>query len=180
METKICPCGNSFTKKSYDTPYKFTLRKYCSRKCSAKFTNRKRSGELKIVVICSWCKAEFSRYKAMLRSKSGLYFCSTICKNNAQSVTGLREVTPESYFNGQRGYRSRAMKKYGPQCCQCNYSEDPRMLDVDHIDSDRSNNSIENLQVLCVWCHALKTRGVGSHPRSRIEYVSGLSEGLLY
>jgi hypothetical protein len=34
------------------------------------------------------------------------------------------------------------------------------MLDVDHIDNDRSNNELENLQILCVWCHSLKTRSV--------------------
>ena len=34
------------------------------------------------------------------------------------------------------------------------------MLDVHHKDSNRKNGTIENLEVLCVWCHALKTRDV--------------------
>src|SRR5438876_2230962 len=37
------------------------------------------------------------------------------------------------------------------------------MLDVDHLDNDRTNNSLDNLRVVCVWCHALKTRGVPAH-----------------
>lgn len=39
------------------------------------------------------------------------------------------------------------------------------MLDVDHIDSNRSNAALSNLQILCIWCHALKTRGVEAHSR---------------
>lgn len=60
-------------------------------------------------------------------------------------------------------YRVRAMKEYGAFCTQCGYDKDPKMLDVDHIDSNRKNNALENLQVLCVWCHAAKTRGVKWH-----------------
>lgn len=33
------------------------------------------------------------------------------------------------------------------------------MLDVHHVDGDRSNGEIANLAVLCVFCHALITRG---------------------
>ena len=32
------------------------------------------------------------------------------------------------------------------------------LLDVHHIDSNRSHNDINNLAVLCVWCHAIVTR----------------------
>jgi hypothetical protein len=32
------------------------------------------------------------------------------------------------------------------------------MLDVDHIDGNRTNHDLSNLQVLCVWDHACKTR----------------------
>ena len=38
-------------------------------------------------------------------------------------------------------------------------------LDVDHIDGDRTNNSIENLQTLCANCHRLKTHVNGDHLR---------------
>lgn len=37
------------------------------------------------------------------------------------------------------------------------------MLDADHVNGDRSNSKKGNLQVLCVWCHALKTRKVQYH-----------------
>jgi len=45
------------------------------------------------------------------------------------------------------------------QCYRCNYCN--RILDMknfDHINGDRSNNSIFNCQALCPNCHAKKTR----------------------
>lgn len=35
---------------------------------------------------------------------------------------------------------------------------DKTQLDVDHIDGDRGNNEINNLQTLCKPCHKVKTR----------------------
>jgi len=36
-------------------------------------------------------------------------------------------------------------------------------LDIDHIDGNRMNNDILNLQVLCANCHRLKTMENGDH-----------------
>lgn len=38
------------------------------------------------------------------------------------------------------------------------YESETKMLDVHHRDGNRSNNKLSNLEVLCVWCHALETR----------------------
>jgi len=40
-------------------------------------------------------------------------------------------------------------------------------LDVDHVDGDRTNNSIDNLQTLCANCHRLKTQMNKDHLRGR-------------
>lgn len=64
------------------------------------------------------------------------------------------------------GHRVKALMKYGEKCisksCPFKPSDVPvRMLDVDHIiEGNRKNNNLDNLQILCVWCHALKTRKI--------------------
>jgi hypothetical protein len=60
-------------------------------------------------------------------------------------------------------YRMRALKEHGAFCDYCGYSLHVKMLDVHHIDNKRENNKLENLEVLCVWCHAMETRKVPFH-----------------
>jgi len=67
-----------------------------------------------------------------------------------------------NYAEGSKSYRKRAFRYYGKNCenpeCPIGIPIPEEMLDVDHIDSNRERNCKENLQVLCVWCHAVKTR----------------------
>lgn len=43
-------------------------------------------------------------------------------------------------------------------CERCGFVPEHKMqLDVDHIDGDRFNNDVANLQTLCANCHRLKT-----------------------
>jgi hypothetical protein len=131
---------------------------YCSRSCSAKATHP-------VVdkvpnTECAWCKKDIYVRNSRLRaSKSGLNFCSNKCHNMAAKLDGgIPEVYPPHFNQGSQSYRRRALIAYGRICAKCAYKEDSRMLDVDHINSNRQDNTLKNLQVLCVWCHALKTR----------------------
>ena len=44
------------------------------------------------------------------------------------------------------------------ECAQCGFDEHEALLDVHHRDGDHGNDTVENLQVLCVMCHARVTR----------------------
>lgn len=67
---------------------------------------------------------------------------------------------------GRRRYRTqcnsclvatRKIKK-ADTCKICGIKpEDKKQLHKDHIDGDRSNNSLHNIQTLCVECHKYKT-----------------------
>lgn len=48
------------------------------------------------------------------------------------------------------GYREKALNAYGEMCQQCGAEEH---IEVHHIDRDRQNNALENLEVLCRSCH---------------------------
>jgi hypothetical protein len=109
---------------------------------------------------CARCGATWEdRPSRIKRSRSGLSFCGRECKELSQRIEGgIEEIQPDHYGKSGGSYRKMLAIRVDPECVDCGYQEDERMLDADHIDSDRSNNSLENLQWLCVWCHALKTR----------------------
>lgn len=147
-------CGVCF--KDFWVPlHRFERAKVCSTQCR---TNNNRKLEK---YSCAHCNKENFRNPSKLSksiSKSGLFFCNRECKETAQIIGGIREIMPNHYGTVGLDYRSKAFREFGCICKKCGYKETTRMLDVDHIDSNRQNNNIDNLQVLCVWCHAEKTR----------------------
>lgn len=148
-------CPNIF----YRPKHRIDGAKHCSKAC----TDRSKQTP-KVSVTCGACSKPFvvtvARHGA---SKSGVFFCTRKCKDVGQSADGI--LKPSHFVSGVCHYRKKALKYCGAKCSICQYDEDERMLDADHINGDRSNNLLENLQILCVWCHALKTRGVTSHTR---------------
>lgn len=153
---KTCSCGKTF----YVPLSRLAQRKHCSSACTSE------SRKKQVQVRCETCGTLFTRKASRLKvSKSRLYFCSRRCKDVAQSLDGIPAIQPSHYGkgNGMHDYRERALRYYGPCCQSCGYLRNTEMIDVDHIDGNRLNNDITNLQVLCVWCHALKTRGIEPH-----------------
>jgi hypothetical protein len=149
-----CQCGKLF----YLPKHLLQTNRFCSNKCSAK------TQQNRVAFTCATCGTQFQRPKSTLRkSKTGHYFCSRVCKDKAQAIGGIEAMQPAHYGIAVNNYRIRALRHYGAKCSNCGYDAHSQMLDVDHIDSDHANNALENLQVLCVWCHALKTRGVPFH-----------------
>lgn len=74
----------------------------------------------------------------------------------------------------KKGYDDKGRMRYRSQCYQCWYlarkfrkdycewcfvkADENNSLEIDHIDGDRSNNHINNLQTLCNQCHINKTK----------------------
>lgn len=157
LYAKVCAqCGATF----YLPRHILNGAKFCSKKCHAKTKQRRET------LTCSQCGKQFVKLTGKKKnSRHGFYFCTRACKDLAQRIGGIEEIRPGQYKNGKSYYRERALREYGQKCCQCGYDKYSAMLDVDHIDNNREHNSLENLQVLCVWCHALKTRKTPVHDR---------------
>jgi hypothetical protein len=51
-------------------------------------------------------------------------------------------------------YRKLAFSHYDPLCAHCGFGV-PAVLEVAHIDGDRTNNDIQNLVILCPNCHKM-------------------------
>lgn len=146
-------CGKVVWKKP--SKLKIYPRTFCSRRCQGKGI----SPTLGQMHECAECGKEVYRSRAhFAKSKSGRVFCT----RNCSTIYRNKRRTGKSHPNWTGSdYRKEALGHYGAACmgAACPV-ENPSayMLDVHHRDGDRKNNNLENLEVLCVWCHALQTR----------------------
>lgn len=107
--------------------------------------------------VCKNCGIDFEYRETQ---KKGIY-----CSNKCQG-----EYTIKQRFNKGTKWRN-TMRKYLVEtkeyCCEVcgitEYNGKPITLQVDHIDGDRENNTLENLRFICPNCHTqTKTWGVGN------------------
>lgn len=142
----------------FDAPEKEVRRgngKFCSLSCASKVNGRKRY-ENRPKFTCAFCSIEFFRKKTL--PKHGLVFCSRAHKDAAQRLGGIQEIQPPHYGTGgaAASYRATAFRVYPPRCNRCGYDTHVKILVVHHRDRDRTNNTSENLEILCPNCHAIE------------------------
>lgn len=161
-------CQEVFNK--HNSQIKKTKIHFCSKRC---YGDYKKTGQSRTCICC-----ENLFYKANNEFKKlHKRFCSNLCnkvytylRNNKididkKSIADATILLTEQLKISFHSYRRRAIEQYGLKCnnknCPIEFSNiklDECQYEVDHIDSDRNNNYIENLQVLCAYCHAMKTR----------------------
>jgi len=54
-------------------------------------------------------------------------------------------------------YRQIALRNKPNKCNICGYNTFIKVLEVHHIDGNRKNNELSNLEILCPSCHKLRT-----------------------
>lgn len=91
-----------------------------------------------------------------------------LCKNNGISKKGLNKYKKYCSSCERKVYNLYTSKKNNrrlgytlhkkEKCENCNFIPiHSCQLDVDHIDGNKENNNLSNLQTLCANCHRLKT-----------------------
>ncbi len=105
-------------------------------------------------------------------------FCSIQCQQDFKMN--------ESVDNGKASPRTLKrflLKEHGNKCWSCGITEwnkKPIVLELEHIDGNSDNNSLDNLSILCPNCHSqtptykAKNTGNGRHYR-RVRYSEGKS-----
>lgn len=98
-----------------------------------------------IIKECPSCKKDFTTQLGHPREKTT---CSHSCAN---SYFRSGKDNP-NFKHGSSIYRSLINVE---KCNRCGYKEYPEILQVHHINRDRTNNAPENLETLCPNCHTL-------------------------
>lgn len=144
--------------KEFDAPLKEHNRgngKYCSKKCSNEHRSILMLKNPEPNVSCALCGKKF--YKNISKqklSKSKLYFCCREHKDQAQCIGGIQAIMPPHYGTAIAvDYRSVAFRELKHECAMCGYKKYPQVLEAHHIDHNRLNSSLQNLQLLCPTCH---------------------------
>ena len=130
--------------------------RFCSHSCAAIHGNKHRIRLFTPNCVCAQCNGSFYRNTSKQKnSKSGLQFCDRRCKELAQRIGGIEIIQPDHYNNGSgpRFYRVKALRHYPHQCNRCGYSKCLSVIEAHHKDRNRSNNKLENLELLCRNCH---------------------------
>src|SRR3989344_6821878 len=147
IKCKIC------SKEFYAKPrhIKIGWGKYCSNKC--KFKSQKNG----TVVECNNCgKRLYRRPKDFLKSISGLFFCNRSCHAIWRNKNVRIGKNHPNWLTGASTYRKLLLEHTKELRCEnCNFP-DERALVVHHKDSNRSNNVLANLELLCRNCHHIK------------------------
>ena len=113
--------------------------KYCSRECYYKSLRSKGTVNYK----CQHCEVDFKGSPSHPRK-----FCSRACVGKSKKT-----VFEAKFTTVRKAMVSRDMIK---ACQRCGYNAHPEILGVHHMDRNRKNNSLENLEVLCPNCHSLE------------------------
>ena len=137
---------------------KYHKHSYCDIKCKNKHQNKR------IKTNCAWCsKPVYKLYRDIKKSKSGNVYCSQSCATALGNRLYKSGNNNPNFKQGDHlAYRKWAIFNHGKKCqnksCPIKFKYEEAMLDVHHKDGNNKHNALSNLEVLCVWCHAVKTR----------------------
>lgn len=134
--------------------------KFCSIKCSGAYNGAQRP-KPKNNVKCALCNIDFYMNSSRKgSSKSGLFFCCRAHKDIGQRLSsGITEIMLPHYGSGSKNYRDIAFRTKEKKCERCGYDANEAAIIVHHIDRNRANADISNLEVLCCNCHAIEHLG---------------------
>ncbi len=186
VQNNICECcGKEFIPK-------YKTQRFCSRSCSASITNKSRTqtietrlkiskslrGELVNEIyqdqVCKYCG------KPIQNIFKELDFCCNECRTRYFYELKVNDWL-ENPSNVKTTFIPRYIKQWlketrGEKCEICGWHETNEFtntipLQIHHIDGDCTNNSPENLQILCPNSHSLTnnycSRNMGKSKRNR-------------
>ena len=155
VKVKCANCNTDIERTEY--ALKRNLYFICSPECSAEFQRNTYDNKR---TKCFTCGNPVRRNTR--KTKDNKEFCTSSCKMKYILSSRIDDNNPNNF-------RARALYYHGEKCMNHNcklktagIAIPKSMLDVHHIDKNRGNNKLNNLAVLCVWCHREVHRSIGT------------------
>lgn len=143
--------------------YRNKSNKFCNHTCSAKYTNKRRKSRL-VYIKCLNCG----------KNTANLRFCSTTCHKEFKFKQASKDI--EAGFKVSKHILKKYLIAKDDRCSICGITEwncKPLTLDLDHIDGNSDNDSLDNVRLLCPNCHSqtdtYKGKNAGNGRYSRRE-----------
>lgn len=148
---------------------------FCGHSCSASYNNRLRSTP--ITKKCINCNS--------LLSNTQKKYCCFSCQHEYKKNMVFEKIENGDATLNSLWYKKFLIEKYGEECMECGWCEvniysGKIPIELEHIDGNSENNSLDNLKILCPNCHSLTSTykalnsGNGRHTR-RQRYKEGKS-----
>ena len=103
-------------------------------------------------------KKALNKCKFCLNEIHNLNFCSIHCNINFKNSEIDKNLKNKVYLNyGKTALKAHLMRMTDNKCAICGIKDwqgKPLVKDLDHIDGNHLNNTLENLRLLCQNCHA--------------------------
>lgn len=120
--------------------------KFCSKSCAVTFNNKNRD---KRTSRCQNCNVELLGWRSA-RTK----YCSRKCEYEVAEKTRSEKIlVGKLSANASKNY----IRSHYDNCSVCGLGKEwngkPITLQVDHIDGNSDNNTLENLRLICPNCH---------------------------
>lgn len=174
-----------FCEKPFRVWHNTQKQKFCSLSCWMKYARTHKivgdQPRKRIEVICDGCGQKFGRPPCWWK-KNKVRFCCNACKGRWQArqlvqvecvvcskkfVTNVCNRTRVKYCShfcqrkaNPKKRNSRKARRVADltECQKCGYKEHPEILQAHHKNKDRTDDTPENIIVLCPNCHALEHR----------------------
>lgn len=153
------------------------MQEYRSRKKSGTFVDRRRKNH----IFKDYCLNCNKLLPKRFRSNRPRKYCNNDhCQHEYQ-----RTIAMENNIANIGSVKKYLIEKNGRCCEQCSrtmWNSKPIPLDLHHIDGNRNNNTIENVQLLCLNCHGqtsnFKIRNKGNRQSKQFKpfYLSKLDQ----
>lgn len=124
--------------------YREKTAKFCCKKCNGDWVSINKS----TFMDCEVCGKNYRRANSHMTY--GKKTCSLKCRGLASRT---EKPISKDYPTVKNWMKRRNMIK---SCNRCGYDDHKEILVIHHVDRDRTNNDLNNLEVLCPNCHALE------------------------